>query len=112
MLDERVYNRLRVFALELHQHHVSRLALNQSRDLAACVAKDQVPFPTTRHSSILDRRGSLADRDGVNDLPVDCRFLRVMTRAAHTASSSQMLQQLLLQSATRLNEQTAVDGLV
>ena len=64
VLDERVDDRLRVFAFQLHQHHVSRLALDQRRDLAVAAAEDQVSFPMTGHRPILDRSGPLADRHG------------------------------------------------
>jgi len=66
----------------------------------------------TGHRPILDTSGALADRHGVNNLAVDRRLLRVGTRAAHAARSPQMLEQLSLQGAARLNEQTAVDRLV
>lgn len=43
-----------------------------------------LPGPKTiSHRSIVDRRGTLADGNCVNDLPMACRFLRVVTRAAH-----------------------------
>src|SRR6185369_2040550 len=87
VLDQCADNRLRVFAFELHQHYVSRLALNQRCDLAAATAEDQVPFPVTRHRPILDRCRSLADRNGVSNLPVDGSFLCVLTRATHAAST-------------------------
>ena len=57
MLDERVDDRLRVFAIELHQHHVARLTLDQRRDLAVATAKDQITFPMPRHSSVFNARG-------------------------------------------------------
>jgi hypothetical protein len=64
------------------------------------------------HGPVFNRGGALADRDGVDDLPVDVRLLRVMPGTAHAAGSSQVLQQLLLQRPTGLNEQAAVDRFV
>jgi hypothetical protein len=68
--------------------------------------------PSQWHRAILGARSSLADRHGANDLPVGVGLLRVVPRPTHAARASQMLQQLLLQGTTRLNEQAAVDGLV
>ena len=52
MLDERVDDCLRVFAIKLYQHHVARLTLDQGRDLAVATAKDQVAFPMPRQSCL------------------------------------------------------------
>jgi hypothetical protein len=41
---------------------------------------------------------------------VDVGLLRVMPRPAHPARASQVLEQLLLQGTTRLDEEAAVDG--
>lgn len=57
MLDERVYHRLRVFAIQLHEHHVARLTLDQGCDLALATTKDQVAFPMPWHSSVFNARG-------------------------------------------------------
>ena len=112
VLDQRVDDRLGVFAIHLHEHDVTRLAFDQCRDLAVAAAKHQVSFPVTRHCTILNRCRPLADRDGAHDLAVGTSLLRVMPRPTHAARPPQMLQQFFLQSATRLNEEAAVDGLV
>ena len=54
VLDERIDDRLGVLAADLHQHHVSRLALNQRRDLAVPAAEHQVALPVTSNLSCLD----------------------------------------------------------
>lgn len=55
--------RLRVFAFQLYQHHISRLTLNQRRDLAVGAAEDQVSFPvcpgTARSSTEAGRSACL-----------------------------------------------------
>lgn len=79
MLDKRVDDRLCVFAIELHQHHVARLTFYQRRDLAVATAKDQIAFPMSRHSSVLNARGTFTDRDSISDLSMDRRPLRVVT---------------------------------
>jgi len=112
MLDQRIDDGLRVLAIEFYQHHVPRLALDQRRDLAIAIAEDKVAFPVTRYRSVVDAGGSLADGYCVNDLAMNRRLLRVAPRTTHTASASQVRQQLLLQGASCLNEKTAVDGLV
>ncbi len=54
MLDERVDDRPGVFAGDSDQHHVTRMAFNQGRDLAVIAADEQVTFPVARNRSILD----------------------------------------------------------
>ncbi|KWT66536.1 hypothetical protein APV28_4422 [Comamonas testosteroni] len=78
MLNERVDDCLRVFAIELHQHHVSRLTLDQGRNLAVATSKDQIAFPMPRHSSVFNAHLTLTDRDGVGDLAMDGRLQRVV----------------------------------
>jgi hypothetical protein len=85
----------------LSQADVRRLAFDQRRDWL-------LRLPNSRAPSILGGRKSLSDRHGANDLHVDV----VLRRPTHAARASQTLQQLLLQGATRLNEETGVDGLV
>lgn len=104
MLDERVDDRLRVFAIELHQHHVARLTLDQGCNLAVAATKDQITFPMSRHSSVFNARRTFTVRDCIGDLAMDCGLLRVVPGAAHSASTSEVFQQFLLQGATRLNE--------
>jgi len=53
VLDQSVDDGLRVFAIELYQHHVPRLAFDQGRDLAIGAAENQVAFPVTWHRSIV-----------------------------------------------------------
>ena len=66
----------------------------------------------TWNGTILHFRGPFADRDGLRDLtaPVfkDSRVLR----PAYAALGSQVLQQLLFQRSTGLNEQASVNGFV
>jgi hypothetical protein len=88
------------------------LTLDQRCDLAVATTEQQVSFPVTRYRSIFDGNWALTDRDGVDDLAVDIGLLRVMARTAHPARASQVLQQLLLQRPTGLNEQAAVDRFV
>ena len=54
MLDERINDGLGVFAGHFDEHHVTRLALNQGRDLAVMATDDQIAFPVSRYSAIFD----------------------------------------------------------
>jgi hypothetical protein len=96
----------------LDEHEVARLSLHQRGDLAVVRPEHQIAFPVTWHSAVLDRCRAFADRHGIDDLAVDVGLLRVMPRSTHAARAPQVLEQLLLQRATRLDEETAVDGLV
>ena len=62
-----------VLARHLHEHHVTRLTLDQRRDLAVVIAEHQVAFPMPWYCSVLNAGGSLADRDGIDDLAVNRR---------------------------------------
>src|ERR1700733_14983658 len=66
--DERGYDRLRLLVGYLRQHHITRMALNQGRDMAVLRPRQQVTLPMTRHRPVFNRRRSLADRDKVRDL--------------------------------------------
>jgi len=99
-------------ARNLHQHHVSRLTLDQRCDLAVATAEHQISFPVARHGAIHGGRRAFADRHGADDPPVNVSLLRVMARPTHPARAPQVLEELLLQGATRLDEEAAVDGLV
>jgi hypothetical protein len=61
VLDVRVDDSLGVLAVELYQHDVPRLALDQGGNLAVVAAEEQVALPMARNGSILDRCGALAD---------------------------------------------------
>ena len=66
----------------------------------------------TGYGAIVGGCRAFADRHGTDDPPVDVGLLRVMPRSAHGAGAPQVLEQLLLQCTTRLDEKAAVDRLV
>jgi len=88
------------------------MTLNKGCNLAIAVSKQQVPLPVTWYRTIFNRGRSFADGYRVNDPVVIVSFLGVMARTAHRSCAPQMLQQLLLQSATGLYEEVAIDGFV
>jgi hypothetical protein len=66
----------------------------------------------TGHRPIFDGRWTLTDRHGTDDPPMNVSLLGVVPGPTHAAGAPQVLQEFLLQGATRLDEEAAVDGLV
>ena len=64
------------------------------------------------YCAIFHCRRPLTDRDSVGNPAVIIGLQRVMAGASHRARTPQMLQQLFLQDAARLNEEALIDGLV
>lgn len=112
MLDQGIDHRLGVLAVDLGEHHVARVALYERCELAIVATEQQIAFSVTRHGPVFNRGGALTDRYRVGDPAVNLGLLRVMTRATHRARAPQVLQQLFLQGASSLNEETAIDRLV
>ena len=50
-----------VFVNQLDQHHVARVPLHQSCNLAVVIAKQQIALPMARHCSILYAGWALAN---------------------------------------------------
>src|SRR6266404_5321924 len=61
LLDERGDCRLGVLTCHLGQHHVTRMTLDQGRDVAVVRPGQQIAFPMARHRPIFNRRRSLTD---------------------------------------------------
>ena len=104
MLDQRIDDRLRIFAANLDQHRIAGMALDQGRNLAVLATAQQVAFPVPGYRPVRRAGRTLADRDGVGDAAVIVRLLGVMARPTHRPSAPQVLHQFLLQSATGLDE--------
>ncbi len=64
------------------------------------------------HRPVLGLGWPLADRHRTNNAAMIGGLLRVMPGPTHAAATSEMLNQLLLQGATGLDEQRLVDRLV
>jgi hypothetical protein len=75
---ERIHHRLRVLAGHLHQHHVPSLTLHERRNLAAAASEHQITFPVPWYRPIFDGGRTLADRNGISDLPVHVGLLGVV----------------------------------
>ena len=47
MLDERINDRLGIFAIDLREHDVARLTLDECCNLAILAAEQEITFPVT-----------------------------------------------------------------
>ena len=91
LLDQGVDHSFAIFTINLGQHYVACVTLDQRRDMRVTCARDKVTFPVTRHSAIFNRGWPLTDRYRVGDPAVIVRLLCVMARAAHRACAPEML---------------------
>ena len=82
------------------------------RDLTVVAAHDQVAFPVTWNSAILDRGRSLSDRYRVGDPAVVLCLLCVVTRTTHRTRLAKMLNKLFFKGPAGLDEEALVDRLV
>src|SRR3546814_18646541 len=82
------------------------------RKVAAARPGKEVAFPMPGHGAIFDRRRPFADRYRVLHLAKPVPFQAGVPRAADRALRPEMLEKLLLQDTTRLNEQAFLDRLV
>ena len=73
--------------------------------------ESKIPFPMAWHGAILGLGRPLADGDRINDLPQSVPRGAAFG-LAHLPRGTQMRRQLLLQHATRLNEEAAIDRFV
>src|SRR6478609_11684160 len=58
LLDERADYRLGVLTCHLGQHHVTRMTLDQGRDVAVVRPRQEIALPMARHCPIFNRRRS------------------------------------------------------
>src|SRR3546814_1194782 len=82
------------------------MAFDQRRDVAAPRPGNEVAFPMPGHGAIFDRRRPFADRYRVLHLAKPVPFQAGVPRAADCALRPEMLEKLLLQDTTRLNERS------
>jgi hypothetical protein len=92
VVDQGINDGFGVFAGNLHQHHITRMALNQGSDLAIGIAEHRIPFPMAGYCPILDGSWPFTNRNCVGDAAVVVRLLRVVPRPAHGARTPQMFQ--------------------
>src|SRR5262245_51122618 len=90
----------------------TRLVRSTRGDRAVAAAKQQVSFPVTGHRTISHFRWSLADVDGVTELPAAVVVRTSPPRTADRPPHAQVCSQLPLQRAPRLHKQRRIDGLV
>ena len=68
----------RILAANLYQHDIATITLDESRNLAAPIATQQIAFPVTGYRSIFNLGRPLTDRDHIENPAVIVRLLRVM----------------------------------
>src|SRR5712671_4279374 len=102
LLDERRDCRLGVLTCHLGQHHVTRMTLDQGRDVAVVRPRQEIAFPMARHCPIFNRRRSLTDRDDILDMPPSIAIRINRLGATHRALRSKMAKQLFLEHAACL----------
>src|ERR1700730_7503607 len=88
------------------------MTFHQSRDVTVLGAANQVALPMAGNGAVLNFRGPFPDGDGIDDLPTAVSARRGLPRAAYTPLRPKVLNQLLFQHSSRLNEQAAVNGFV
>jgi hypothetical protein len=54
-----------LFVREADQHHISRLTLNQCRDIRAACTLEEIAFPVSTQRAVSNVGRTLADRDSV-----------------------------------------------
>jgi hypothetical protein len=91
---------------------VARCEFHQGCDVTVPRAAQEIALPVTQNGTVLHFRGPFADRDGLRNLTASVfKDMRVL-RPAYAALGSQVVQQLLFQRPTGLNEQASVNGFV
>src|ERR1700674_2300929 len=88
------------------------MTFHQGSDVTVLGAANQVALPMAGNGAVLNFRGSFPDGNGINDLPTAVSAHTGLPGAAYTPLRSKVLNQLLFQHSSRLNEQAAVNRFV
>ena len=81
---------------DLDQHHVARMPLDQSGDVAVAGAAHEVAFPVAGDGAIFDGSGAFDNRDGILDLAEAVSFQRGVPRPPDGPPGPEMVQQFFL----------------
>ena len=111
VLGERGHHGRRILAWHLEKHHKAGMALDKRRDVRVVRSREKVSFPMAWHGAILGLGRPLADGNRIDDLSQSA-LRGAAFGLAHLPRCTQVRHQLLLQHATRLNEEAAVDRFV
>ena len=111
VLGKRSNNSRRILAGEFDEHREAGIALDEGGDVRVVRSGEKVSFPMPRHGAILNLGGPLADGDHIEDMPMSTVRVVVLW-ATHPPRSTQLRRQLLLQHATGLDEEAAIDRFV
>src|SRR3981189_1123807 len=112
LLDQRRDDALGGLVSNLDKHTVARMALDKCCNIAISRPTDQIAFPMARDRTIFDRRRSFTDGYSVLNLAEPVPLHAGVPGSADRAPRPQVLEKLLFQHATCLNEQAAIDRLV
>jgi hypothetical protein len=74
-------------------------------------AAEKVAFPMARHGTIFSLRGTLADRDGIDDVSQSAHGDAAFN-LAHLPPGAQICHPLFFQNARRLNKEAAINRFV
>ena len=101
-----------ILVLYFGQHDIPRLAFDERRNIAVVSAANEIAFPMPRDCAIFHGSGPVLNRDGIGDFPQSLVLQTRLLRAANGSLGSETGLQLLLQDASGLNIEAAIDGLV
>src|SRR2546423_15304621 len=93
-----------VLTCHLGQHQVTRMTLDQGRDVAVLRPGQEIAFPMARHRPIFNRCRSLTDRDDILDLPPSIADETRLFRSTDRALRPKMAKQLFFEHPAGLNK--------
>ena len=87
-------------------------ARRRSRLALSLAEREEIPLPVARHRPVLDLGRACADGNGTHNVAASLPARARRLGSANRPPRSQMRDELLLEHAARLHEETAVDGFV
>lgn len=112
MRAEGSHHGLGILAVDVHEQRKPGVPLDESRDVGIPASGNEVAFPMPGNGSVLDRRGSMGDRDTVDNLATTQSSDIAVPRLTDHPLGPSVLLELFFQPPTRLNEEASRDGLV
>ena len=97
-------DRVRILARQSHQQHVARLTFDECGDERASRPFQEIAFPMTRHRTIANFCGSLANRNSVENLPLSRAEPSAGARVSKVMLAAQVFEKTAPQDAATLHE--------